>query len=85
MDINVYPNPTSNFLILNIQRTQLNRFYIKVVDMLGTLIYSEAFAGLQNQIQINTNNWKDGTYVLLIYDYQDNLIGKYKVIKGSNP
>ncbi len=81
LSVNVYPNPTSDLLYVDVLNTQLNWVYIDIVDLQGKQISSEKYAGMSNHIGINTSSYTAGTYTLLLKDENANVLGSYKLIK----
>lgn len=65
-EIVVFPNPSSdNFIVQIPDVNEGDRVHIKVVDVMGKLIYSSDFTN-QNVIQINASTWAEGTYICKI-------------------
>lgn len=65
-EIVVFPNPSSdNFIVQIPDVNEGDRVHIKVVDVMGKLIYSSDFAD-KNVIQINASAWAEGTYICKI-------------------
>ena len=63
--INVYPNPFSSKLHIevdNMQEIQL----LEIFDVLGEKVFSTKHAGQSIPRTINTNNWKQGLYIIRI-------------------
>ena len=69
--IDIYPNPSSNYININI-----NEFSdIEILSISGELIFTE------NSSYINISNLKKGLYIVLVRDSDDDIIGKGKFIK----
>jgi hypothetical protein len=67
---NVYPNPVSDVLFVEIDppsntKTQIT-FDIRLLDMLGNLLHQTFTKG--GTVEFNVNNLPDGLYYLHIYD-----------------
>lgn len=73
--VNIFPNPSSD--VFTIQANQLIRNY-QVVDQLGRLIDQNQMNS--DQFQINTENWNNGIYYLILTDYRGERMSK-KLIK----
>jgi len=84
LSLKVYPNPTSSLLTIDLASIQFKTFKLKIIDFHGKEILNEKYAGIPNQIGINTQNWSEGAYLLLIEDDLNNIVGKFKIIKKSN-
>ncbi len=78
----VYPNPFSNELILNLQNGSEKRL-IEIVDVNGKIIYKLVQKNsLSDVVKINTSDFSDGIYFLLIKDNSGEIIQSKKVIKN---
>lgn len=65
-EIAIFPNPSSdNFIVQIPDVNEGDCVHIKVVDVMGKLIYSSDFKD-QNVIQINSSAWAEGTYICKI-------------------
>lgn len=64
--INVYPNPASDFLIVDINIPENNDIDIKIINLIGCVVYHEGLKGNQRVIQkrINVENFAKGYYTL---------------------
>lgn len=67
-EMKLYPNPTSN--IFTISSTNLNLKEVNIFTINGQKIYSKNLLGYQNSLQIETNDWENGFYIVEV------LIGK---------
>lgn len=62
----VFPNPSSdNFIVQIPGLNEDDHVKIKIVDVMGKLIYSSDFTD-KNVIQINASTWAEGTYICKI-------------------
>jgi len=74
--ITVYPNPTQNFINIDILE---NENYVNIYSMTGQLIYSEIHTS--GKVQINASSFSNGTYVLIVRGLDGKILGKSKFIK----
>jgi hypothetical protein len=81
LNVNVFPNPTTDLITVSIQDTKLSDLIIEVTDLNGKIVSSGKYAGISNNIGINTSSWERGTYFLNLKDNQTQIIGSYKIIK----
>ena len=78
LSVTVYPNPTADFLTLEVKEFDLSNLSFQLYDMSGKLLQRENIIG--NLINITINNHKPATYILKIF--QDNKeIKSFKIIK----
>ena len=80
--LNVYPNPTSDILIIAANDLDaLNGYAYKIVDALGKLVYSKSIQNAITQIPLSSLGVK-GTYLLQIIDASGTIIeGKHIVLQ----
>jgi len=81
MSVNIYPNPTTELVTLEIKESNLDAFNIQIVDNTGKIVSSESYSGLASKIGINCVSWESGTYHLNILSKDLTIIGSYKIIK----
>ena len=62
--VNIYPNPTSNNIIVELDETLLNNATIKIYDGIGKLILSEKIVTEKNNYKLNT--YENGIYTVRI-------------------
>jgi hypothetical protein len=60
--LELYPNPSKDFVFLGYQFERNTRGVIEIRDVLGKLIYNIPFEGMQDQITILTKTWTPGIY-----------------------
>ena len=79
--IKVFPNPTSDWIEMNLKFQKIRTVQIKLVDVRGRLIWSKTQNGLQFLEQVNMHNFPNGNYFLSfsIDDFQ--FLQTYKVQK----
>ncbi|NTW31840.1 MAG: T9SS type A sorting domain-containing protein [Bacteroidetes bacterium] len=63
-NFNLYPNPASDFVTLNIDNSNHEEAILNIYNIIGELIRSETIQ--KNQQQINVGNLNNGIYVLEI-------------------
>lgn len=74
----VYPNPTSEFLLLNIENVTITGFDYKLFDVNGKLLKN---ANIQsNETSIDIKNLKPALYYLKITDHKKR-IKTFKIVK----
>ncbi len=78
--VNVYPNPTSDILILETNQLDvLSGYQYKIVDLQGKVIYNKAISSHKTVISINTLGSK-GIYLLHIVDVNGVSIENKKIV-----
>nr|NQU91320.1 T9SS type A sorting domain-containing protein [Bacteroidota bacterium] len=71
--LEVYPNPSKDFVILGYKFDKETRGMIEIRDVAGRLMESIPFTGMQDQVTVTTRGWTPGVYVLSLI-IQDKVI-----------
>jgi hypothetical protein len=75
----VYPNPTTDFLILKIENYSLNNLSYKIFDINGKLLLSNKIESIEESIAIA--NLPVASYLLKVFD-KNKEIKIFKIIKN---
>lgn len=81
LDVNVYPNPTSDLVNIQVNNVNIEKIIVSINDLNGKLVYSGQYAGMTNLIGINIANYSPGTYLLSLKDKDSGVLGVFKIIK----
>ena len=81
LNVKVYPNPTTDLITIAIQDTKLSQVGIEITDINGKVISNEKYAGISNNIGINSAAWNNGTYFLKLKGDDNEVLGIYNIIK----
>jgi hypothetical protein len=81
LDVRVFPNPTSEVVSIQINRSVVDYLWVTITDMQGREIYTGQYAVFSHPIAINTALYSAGTYVLSLTDRANQLLGSYQIIK----
>lgn len=81
LDVIVYPNPTSEFVYIQINHSTLHQFVVTITDLQSKEIYFGKYNGIANVIGINTEAYVAGTYILNLKNLDSQVLGTYKIIK----
>jgi len=79
-DINVFPNPTTDFIQLKIQTEKFENLHFTISDLSGKILFTEKQI-IENQ-QIILSNYLTGVYFLSVYK-QNQLLKSFKIIKTN--
>jgi hypothetical protein len=65
-ELNVYPNPSSERISLGFNLPDFKPVLIEIFDSLGRRVYFSDTYGIggDNDLEINTQNWSSGTYII---------------------
>ena len=78
LDVQVYPNPTTSNLMLNVGEHELTNLEFQVLDMLGKVIENKKITSSIETIEMD--NLPDATYFLTVID-NEQAIKTFKIIK----
>lgn len=78
-EMTLYPNPTREFIILNISSALLDKLTYDLYDMTGKLVSTGII--VSNETTIDTRNYAPGEYHLSI-SQQNEQIQSFKIIKN---
>jgi len=76
-ELNIHPNPTSNYLFIDIKNLTL-AYEVKIVNIVGQVVYEAEIT--QSQIELNPK-FAQGTYFVQLYDPDNILLRTKKIIK----
>ena len=81
LNVKVFPNPTADLITVAIQETKLSSVEIEITYINGKVISNEKYAGISNNIGINSASWNTGTYFLKLKGDNAEVLGIYKIVK----
>ncbi len=81
LDVNVFPNPTSDLVNIRINYSTVDQVVVTITDLEGKEVFNGLYAGISNTIGINTAAYAPGTYVLSLKNNNNQVLGTYKIIK----
>jgi hypothetical protein len=76
--LNLYPNPTSQFITLDINTSDLQNYSVQLTDIHGKQILE--IENLQNKTEMNLNNLPTASYYLILTKGKS-VIETYKIVK----
>ena len=68
LKFSIKPNPSSNFLNINLESVQLNDYQLEVYDVLGKRVYQRLLSRVQSSVDVS--NWKSGVYLVKVFNDQ---------------
>jgi len=80
LEVSVYPNPTTDLLVLNINELKEDYSY-QVMDMAGKLLTNGQL--MNNQTQLDFSSYAAGSYYVNIITNQNKNIKTFQVIKNK--
>jgi hypothetical protein len=78
-DIDIYPNPTSNTINIEIHSLRISSFDAEIYNVQGKLVFMKHY--IANSTNIDISDLSNGTYILKLKDMNGNMIKTEKVVK----
>jgi hypothetical protein len=63
-NIKIYPNPTSDFVTIQLDMKKVQKVSFQVINILGQLVHKEAFFIAKENIIFDVRSFPAGTYIL---------------------
>jgi hypothetical protein len=76
LDINIYPNPTSEYFFINFTNLEGKTYSISIFDMVGKIVKKLDYQSQESELQVNSSDIPKGVYFLIIKDDQKSLAKK---------
>ena len=80
-DVNVYPNPSSDFVIIDWTTDLQNMIYITLFDMAGKMISEQSFAATQDKISLNMSELASAQYFLEVKVQNNSVTKIFRITK----
>ena len=81
MTVNVYPNPTTDLLTVNVAHSTVETYQLQLTDMQGRLVYTSRHAGISGQVGVNMAPYPVGTYLLTLSGADATPLGSYRIVR----
>lgn len=77
--ISLFPNPTSNFITLNIEETIYGQVDIQIMNTVGQVVHNQSLNNVNQQERIELNNLPKGLYFCRVQSEKGNWIQSFLV------
>ncbi len=74
-EVNVYPNPATDFVVVDWKTDDQNMLYITLYDVTGRMISEQSYSASQDKVSINMSKLASAQYFLEVRN-KDNSINK---------
>ncbi len=78
---NVYPNPTTDFIIIDVLSENEMACTAELFDMSGKLLFRKSLKGKELRENIDISNYSSNLYILKILDNSGEFLKTYKIQK----
>jgi hypothetical protein len=82
VQVELFPNPTTDLLTLSIKSEKLGDFCIEIFDAQGKIIANDNYSSLAKSIGVNTSNWSAGIYFLIMKEVKGTTLANFKIVKN---
>ena len=82
VQVELFPNPTTDLLTLSIKSAKLDNFSIEIFDAQGKIVANDNYSSLAKNIGINTSNWSAGIYFLIMKEVKGTTLAHFKIVKN---
>ncbi len=83
-EINVYPNPFGEKLIIDLSESGImDPVIVKVFDHTGRMVYTHYWADIFDDLEINTTNFKKGFYILVLKSLTEKKTYSFKIFRND--
>ena len=79
LQMQVFPNPTAQYVHLQIQHSEPAKYQLALYDLMGKQIFLKDWNNTQTTIDLQA--YPASTYLLVIQDEQQQIVGQYKIQK----
>lgn len=80
--VSIYPNPASNYFIIDIISENNENYYIDIIDIKGKKINSKNL--IEKSTKINISNYQPGTFFVRLINESNTFTKTYVLIKTGN-
>ena len=80
-DVNVYPNPSSDFVVIDWTTDLQNMIYITLFDMAGKMISEQSFAATQDKVSLNMSKLASAQYLLEVKTQNNSVTKIFRITK----
>jgi subtilisin family serine protease len=67
LDINIYPNPTRDFVFIGCKLPEGKTHELSVTDVTGRVVYTAHFYHSINMLKMDVSNWQSGVYACSLF------------------
>lgn len=76
LDINIYPNPASEYFFINFTNFESKTHLISIYDIVGKLVKDIDYSNQEAEFKVNIEDIPNGVYFLTIKDDRKNIVKK---------
>ncbi|MBK9731689.1 MAG: T9SS type A sorting domain-containing protein [Chitinophagaceae bacterium] len=77
----VYPNPTSNFIVLEHHAMLNEKSIVRIVDLSGRTLLEQVWNNSTDRQTMDVSSLNNGMYLVILKDGPEQITGKFQVVK----
>lgn len=82
-DLHIFPNPTDNFLTIDIEKSNQDSYNLRIVNLQGRTIFEQLSINNSSQ-RIDCSNWSQGVYLLVCSQKGSRIQTRKFLVQKSN-
>lgn len=79
--VNVYPNPATDFIVIDWTAKDQDMLYISLFDMAGKKITEQSYAATQDKVSMNMSQLASAQYLLEVRNKENSITKIYQIFK----
>ena len=80
-DVNVFPNPTSDYITIDWTTNKENTLYITLFDLAGKMISEKSYSAADEKVSINLSQLASAQYILEVKDKINSATKIFRITK----
>jgi len=80
-DVNVFPNPTSDYITIDWTTNKENTLYITLFDLAGKMISEKKYSAADEKVSINLSQLASAQYILEVKDKTNSATKIFRIAK----
>ncbi len=83
VEVSVYPNPSSDYLFVEVKGATDARFEVQLFDLNGRVLQTKEQEAANTQLRLDMQSLASGTYLIKVTDLQTLQVATYQVNKAN--
>ena len=80
-EVNVYPNPATDFVVIDWKTDENNLLYITLYDVTGKMISEKSYSASQDKVSINLSQLASAQYLLEVRNKNNSIAKVFQISK----
>jgi len=79
--IKIYPNPASEYVLVDLQSDQVKSAVVEMYDLQGKLVYNNKYDAMEGPNRIELSGLNSSQYILRVVDSSGKVLQTFKLVK----